>query len=880
MTTEQRPKRGFTLRAFVVGLVALLLMGIWIEYVERYCRYGGPLGENFPPNAAVGIILTVMGISTLLYFLHKPLRLASAELVVVYAALVLAAPLMTQGMWGRLFGLLAGIPHNEDFKSYESLPSMLWPHGANLVNNGRFTQGLAGFEQVGGGVIAWTNVEGKAKGVWKSPVLSNGGNTNARVALAFSLPRHQQGKEVLTPGERFLFSVLVKAEELQKDSFYFVELQADQGALRDIFMSSSATQPTFANPGGFQRLGATRVAIPVELRSNLIFRIGLEGEGLLTLQDIEFFNVEAIEGLYTGRKMVTESGLAKLDESERDFTAVKPDNMFSWRGLKFLASGYIPLEQWAYPALAWSILIGGLFIGFLGLNLLLRKQWSEHERFSFPQTILPRHLLAEESSAAGAIHYPLLRNRAMWLGFGLTMPLVILKGLHFYNPAIPAPVLTSSFFHAYFSNPLAQAFFEDVSIHGNIGAGFSFALLAIALLIDTNVLFSLLITYWLFQLWNLFGKAFNFTRFPGYPWRHQQHMGAFIAYALLALVVARRHLAQVFRVIFSFGNVANLPLGGERGQYRLSLLMVMVALGGIALWSLWTGMGLTAGLLFFGYLLIVGFAASKIRAECGAPFSYMTPYFGMQFVAAAGGFAVFGSTGMLVATLASGFMTPASFLLMAPTQVEMMELGSQLNVRPRDLWAGLFLGLLGALFIGGFVLLCWGYGLGVDRLETSWPYSQNWFFNEFRAGEAAADRAFSAAGGSAGGGESGTLSATPETRPMDVVHNLNAKGLGIGALITLALAALRSLFMWFPLHPIGYVLAPSSFMKGFWFCALLAWLVRLLILRLGGARMIREGLMPFCLGMFLACIFSIVLFDLAGIVLRLQGISNIYSGLP
>ena len=34
---------------------------------------------------------------------------------------------MTQGMWHRMFGLLAAIPHNQDFKSYESLPPMLWP---------------------------------------------------------------------------------------------------------------------------------------------------------------------------------------------------------------------------------------------------------------------------------------------------------------------------------------------------------------------------------------------------------------------------------------------------------------------------------------------------------------------------------------------------------------------------------------------------------------------------------------------------------------------------------------------------------------------------------------------------------------------------------
>lgn len=872
MPSEQGKQRGFTLRALVVSLTAMLAMGIWIEYVERFGRNGGPLGENVPPNAAVGVILAVMGISALLYFLRRSLRLAPAELLVVYAALVLAAPMMTQGLWGRMFGLLAAIPHNQDFKSYESLPTMLWPHGPNLVKNGRFAENLEGFAHEGGGRVTWTNADRHAKGVWRSPVLDNAGDTNARVSLVFLIPREDNGREILVPGESFLYAMLVQVSGLQKSSSYFVDMQADTGAAHRLLMSAGVTKPTFANPGGFVRVGASPIAIPVELRSNLAFRIGLEGPGSMIIQDVQFLNVEAVESLYAGRKLVTESGLAKLGPGERGSLVVRPDNMFSLRGLKFLFTGYIPLRQWIQPAVVWLVLFGGLFTGFLGLNILMRRQWAENERFAFPQTIMPRLLFAEGEDGQGGVFYVLLRNRAMWLGFIITMPLVLLRGLHFYNPAIPAPIIESTFqFGSLVTNPLAKAYLQDVAMDlGWIGAGFTFSMLAIALLIDTQVLFSLWASFFLFQLWNLFGKAFNWTRFPGYPWKFQQHMGAFIGYALLALFVGRRHLAQVFRVIFSVGDSARLPQRGERGTYRLALTMVLVSLGVLAGWGVWTGMGMAASLLFFGYMLVVGFAAGKIRAECGAPYSYITPYYGMQFVAAIGGFAVFGSAGMLVATIASGFMTTASFLLMAPTQVEMMELGRQLDVRQRDVWGGLSLGLLGALLIGGFVLLCWGYGFGANRLEYTWPYEQNHYLNSFRTGEAAADRAF----------ENKTLFATPEMRPLDVLHNPDAKGLGIGMATTWLLALLRSLFMWFPLHPIGYVMAPSYFMGGFWFCAFLAWVIRVLVLRVGGARSIREGLMPFCVGMFMACIVSIIFFDLVGLYLRMNGITTIYSAVP
>lgn len=95
--------------------------------------------------------------------------------------------------------------------------------------------------------------------------------------------------------------------------------------------------------------------------------------------------------------------------------------------------------------------------------------------------------------------------------------------------------------------------------------------------------------------------------------------------------------------------------------------------------------------------------------------------------------------------------------------------------------------------------------------------------------------------------------------------------------------------MWFPLHPLGYVLAGSHLMvgagnanihAGFWLAAFLAWLIRIVVLKVGGARAIREGLTPFCVGMFLAAVTSMIMFDIAGLVLRCFGVADVYNGVP
>ena len=549
--TNQYPYRGLTLRAIVVTIVALFAMGVWIEYEELYNTVGGPLAENSPPNSAVGIICILLVICGALYKLRGALRLVTAELVVVYTALVLAAPLMTQGMWHRAFGLMAAIPHNQDFKSYQSLPPMLWPHGDNLCPNNRFQNKLAGYTPVGGGSVAWEDAKVQDGDVRSSPVLISDGTATVRPALEWTINRYDaNGREVLVPGEMFLFSVLVKTAGFSKGSGYFVKMQADDGLVQPLLISASETRPTFALPGGFERVGLNPVKIPTDLKDRLTFQIGLTGAGKLTLQDVEFFNVEAIEGAYAGRRVVTASELAKLDQSERNFTIVRPDHLLSLAGLKYLVTGFIPLQQWKQPAIAWGTLVAALFMGFLGLNVLMRKQWVEHERFTFPLTILPKALFEETTMPDGKVVRPIFRNRVMWVGFGITLFLALLKGLHFYIPQVPSPGVDSMSFQGYVNSPVLKAYLGSVGIGLGSPIGLSLCVLAIALLIETDILLSLWSMFLIFQLWHLCGRAFNLTRFPGYPWESTQGMGGFIAYALLAVIVGRHHLAKVFRLVF------------------------------------------------------------------------------------------------------------------------------------------------------------------------------------------------------------------------------------------------------------------------------------------------------------------------------------------
>ena len=74
--------------------------------------------------------------------------------------------------------------------------------------------------------------------------------------------------------------------------------------------------------------------------------------------------------------------------------------------------------------------------------------------------------------------------------------------------------------------------------------------------------------------------------------------------------------------------------------------------------------------------------------------------------------------------------------------------------------------------------------------------------------------------------------------------------IGAGGLIMGGLMLARAVFLWWPLHPIGYVVGPVWILDHLWFNMFLAWLVKVIVLRYGGVRLYLRT-RPFFLGIIL-----------------------------
>ena len=79
--------------------------------------------------------------------------------------------------------------------------------------------------------------------------------------------------------------------------------------------------------------------------------------------------------------------------------------------------------------------------------------------------------------------------------------------------------------------------------------------------------------------------------------------------------------------------------------------------------------------------------------------------------------------------------------------------------------------------------------------------------------------------------------------------------MGYGAAKLLALNLLRTHYLWWPLHPVGYAMSYCSYLQREWFSVLLGWVVQTVIIRYAGHKGYQTA-KPLFLGLILGAMLA------------------------
>lgn len=240
------------------------------------------------------------------------------------------------------------------------------------------------------------------------------------------------------------------------------------------------------------------------------------------------------------------------------------------------------IQAWITPIIHWLIFFSALAFSMIMLSVILRKQWIEHEKLSYPIILLPYEM------TTGSGFY---RSRLLWIGIGIGLGLDLLNGLNFLFPVIPGIPIRHDIGRMFTDKPFNAI--GSTPIHLNpyaIGIGF---LMPLGLSLSCWVFY----LFWKVQL--VFGSITGLNQTPGYPHIDMQSLGAYFALCFFALWVTHKHLWKVFKKIIGLRNdldMSNEPIG-YRGAFIGFLMSIVIVFG----------FCLRAGMSWWGFLVSLVF---------------------------------------------------------------------------------------------------------------------------------------------------------------------------------------------------------------------------------------------------------------------------------
>ena len=473
----------------------------------------------------------------------------------------------------------------------------------------------------------------------------------------------------------------------------------------------------------------------------------------------------------------------------------------------------IPWNIWSGPLLRWLAFYASLYLILICATVILRRQWTEHERLVYPLVQVPMAMLQDD--AKGHLVKPFFKNSIMWCGFAIPFAINSVNALHHYF---------------YFISPIeTQASLALFRNSVTLNLRLNLLMFGFAYFINTNISFSL----WFFYLLHLIERGtFSILGIHSPeelgPWTGSgpigaimghQMMGALITLVLFGLWTARPHLKAVLHKALD----KNAPVDDSREimSYRTAVcgFCLGVALMGSWLWKSGIPGWITPFFLFAALVIFIGLA--RVIAEAGLP--TVTPEMvPAGFVVSGVGVPALGAKGMIATGYTLAWAGDLLVFMAAPL-ANGLRLGNETTRGQRALLGAIVAAMLISLVVSTWFLLYIAYRDGALNLHRQ-------YF--------------------------GTFATYPSSFAAQKLANPTGPSLSgwlwtaVGGLIMAGLMVARHKFIWWPFHPLGFAVSMGWAMVNIWFSVFLAWMIKVLVLKYGGPALYQKT-RPFFLGIVL-----------------------------
>jgi hypothetical protein len=487
------------------------------------------------------------------------------------------------------------------------------------------------------------------------------------------------------------------------------------------------------------------------------------------------------------------------------------------------------LAAWAFPVFAWCAFITVMLFVMLCINTLIRKQWTDRERLTYPIIQLPFEITAGANEGRLA---PLFKNRLFWIGFVAAGTVDVINGLNLYYPWIPpifAPGRGQSF--------LDLSLFVREKPWNAIGwtpiSWYPF-MVGMGMLMPLDFLFSSWFFYWFWKAMAIVTAAMAWDQDPRFPYTNAQAFGAYMAFCLYTIWLSRGYLMQVWRRIL--GLPSELDDSTEPMSYRAAALGIVAGFVALVFFSTAIGMAPGIAVLFFLIYFALALAITRMRAELGTPIHDLH-FTGPDWIMAEG----IGTRNLDPRTLTSFAMffwfNRAYRGHPMPHELEAFKLAdlSRSHQRPW-FWALLLAAAFGAL-AGFWAMLHLMYDYGATaKSGTFGPEAYNQLTSWLKSPKAGNDTAM--------------------------------KAVLVGGATAFFLQGMRVRFPWWPFHPLGYAVTSSWEINLVWMPLFIAWVLKLVLLRYTGLPGFRRSI-PFFFGLMLGQFVIGSLWNIWGIAMEL-----------